>query len=222
MRNTRIAMVLVAAGLSAGSMQGVEQNDAAQQNAAQQSPAQQASSPVYSGPRSAVREPSALMRSQVRFADLIWEKGVYPDGVTKFEYAIVSVDDKTKATTLFLRMEAGSKIPAHHHPANEQVLVLAGGLYLSPAQSTAPTQGQELAQQRQQQSQSAGESQALQEELPVAVAPVQQEQSFTAANYGVNDLAYVPAHLIHEGKALPGEDLLLYIQSEGAWGVLFD
>lgn len=153
----------------------------------------------------------------VRYGDLKWEKGEFPDGGATFEYAIVHQDPDTKATKLFLRVPAGAEIPRHHHTSVENVLVLQGSLVLTMA-GELPRTPIVLADQQI----PARQDQAVQQEQAVGLGAVQVQNDPLAQTYFRNDFLYIPSAMSHVGKVLPGEDLLLYIQSESAWDVVFD
>jgi quercetin dioxygenase-like cupin family protein len=73
---------------------------------------------------------AAAAQAQVNSADLKWgpAPGVFPKGA---QMAVLSGDPAKSGTFVIrLRMPAGYKVAAHHHPTDEYVTVVSGDFHL--------------------------------------------------------------------------------------------
>jgi anti-sigma factor ChrR (cupin superfamily) len=84
------------------------------------------------------------MKMPMNATDLKWgpAPAVFPKGA---EATIISGDpSKDEPYVLRLKMPAGYKIPAHHHPTTEYVTVLSGNFHLGMGDRLDETKGMEL------------------------------------------------------------------------------
>lgn len=87
---------------------------------------------------------SAPAAAQVNSADLKWgpAPAVFPAGA---QMAVLSGDPgKAGVFVVRLRMPAGYKIPAHHHPTDEYVTVISGDLSLGMGDKLDPAKAAKL------------------------------------------------------------------------------
>jgi len=88
---------------------------------------------------------SGTALAQVNAPDLKWgpAPAVFPKGA---EMAVLH-GDPAKAGTFVIRlkMPAGYKVPAHHHPTDEYVTVISGDLLLGMGDKLDPAKGAALA-----------------------------------------------------------------------------
>lgn len=88
---------------------------------------------------------SAPAAAQVNSADLKWgpAPAVFPAGA---QMAVLSGDPgKAGVFVVRLKMPAGYKIPAHHHPTDEYVTVISGDLSLGMGDKLDPAKAAKLA-----------------------------------------------------------------------------
>jgi anti-sigma factor ChrR (cupin superfamily) len=84
------------------------------------------------------------MKMPMNATDLKWgpAPAVFPKGA---EATIISGDPSKDEPYVFrLKMPAGYKIPAHHHPTTEYVTVLSGNFHLGMGDRLDETKGMEL------------------------------------------------------------------------------
>jgi quercetin dioxygenase-like cupin family protein len=88
---------------------------------------------------------SSVAQAQVNPNDLKWGSppAVFPKGA---EMAVLA-GDPTKSGTFVIRLKtpAGYKIPAHHHPTDEYVTVIAGDFHLGMGDKLDPAKSAALA-----------------------------------------------------------------------------
>jgi quercetin dioxygenase-like cupin family protein len=83
--------------------------------------------------------------AQVNSTDLTWgpAPAVFPAGA---QMAVLSGDPGSPGTFVIrLKMPAGYKIPAHHHPTNEYVTVISGDFSLGMGDKLDPAKSAHLA-----------------------------------------------------------------------------
>ena len=88
---------------------------------------------------------STPVAAQVNSADLKWgpTPAVFPAGA---QMAVLSGDPgKPGVFVVRLKMPAGYKIPAHHHPTDEYVTVISGDLSLGMGDKLDPAKAAKLA-----------------------------------------------------------------------------
>jgi len=88
---------------------------------------------------------SSPLAAQVNATDLTWgpAPAVFPTGA---QMAVLSGDPgKPGVFVVRLKMPAGYKIPAHHHPTDEYVTVLSGDLSLGMGDKLDPAKAAKLA-----------------------------------------------------------------------------